>query len=135
MNQAEHEESVVKAFIVRRKRDRMLFQLANPKRRRTGLDALYDFRDLDDRFVVPVPPHQQSPESIAKALRSYGAPDSCWVISTDDSLDGREMLLDEALAAVVGHREGNLISCVPGKLAFFEGEGPEDRCILRRTPK
>jgi hypothetical protein len=132
MNQSEHEESVVKAFVVPRKRDRMLSMLANPKRRRKALDALYHFRDLDDRFVVCVPPGRQTPVGIAEALRSYGAPDHCWVISTDDSLDAREMLLDEVLAAVVGYGEGNLISCIAGKLGFFEGEGPEDRCILRR---
>lgn len=135
MNQSEHEESVVKAFVVPRKRDRMLSLLANPKRRRTALNALYHFRDLDDRFVLPLPPRHHTPEGIADALRSYGAPDRCWVISTDGSLDAREMLLDEALAAIVGYGEGNLISCVPGKLAFFEGEGPKDRCILRRAPR
>lgn len=135
MNQSEHEESLVKAFIVPRKRDRMLSLLANPKRRRTILDALYHFGDLDDRFVVPVPPRHQTPGGIADALRRFGAPDSCWAISTDASLDAPEMLLDEALTAIVGNSEGNLISCVPGKLAFFEGEGPEDRCILRVAPK
>ena len=133
MNQSEHEESLVKAFIVPRKRDRMLSLLANPRRRRTVLDALYHFGDLDDRFVVPVPCRHHTPENIAKALRDYGAPDRCWVISTDDSLDAREMLLDEVLAAIVGYGEGNLVSCVPGKLAFFEGEVPKDRYILRRA--
>ena len=132
MTQSEHEESVIKAFVVPRKRDRMLSLLANPKRRRKALNTLYHFGDLDDRFVVSVEPRQQTAEGIAEALRSYGAPDKCWVISTDDSLDAREMPLDEALAAIVGYGEGSLISCVASKLAFFEGEGPEDRCILRR---
>ena len=135
MNQSEHEESLIKAFVVPRKRDRVLSLLVNPKRRRTFLDALYHFRDLDDRYVVPVPPRHQNPEGIAEALRSYGAPASCWVISTDDSLDAREMLLDEVLASIVGYGNGNLLSCVPGKLAFFEGEGPKDRCILHRVPR
>lgn len=135
MNQSQHEESLVKAFIVTRKRDRMLSLLANPKRRRTVLEALYHLRELDERFVEPIPPNDQTPEGIAKVLRSYGAPDSCWVISTNISLDARGMLLDKALAAIVGYGGGNLISCDPGKLALFEGEGPKDRCILRRTSK
>lgn len=133
MNQSEHEESVVRAFVVSRKRDRMLSFLGNPKKRRAALDTLYHFGDLDDRFAEPIPPRHQTPAGIAEALRNHGAPNSCWVISTNDSLDAREMLLDEALAAIVGYGEGNLVSCLPGKLAFFEGEGPEDRCILRRA--
>lgn len=132
MNQSEHEESLVKTFVDSRKRDRMLWLLADAKRRRTALETLYHFHDLDDRFVVHVPPGFHTPEGIAKTLRRDGAPNNCWVISTNDSLDAREMLLDEALNAIVGYGEGNLISCVPGRLAFFEGEGPEDRCILRR---
>ncbi len=132
MNQSEHEESLVKSFVVPRKRDRIVSLLANPRRRRVVLDTLYHFGDLDDLFVVPVPPPHQNPDGIAEALRSHGAPDSCWVISTDDSLDAREMLLDEVLAAIVGYGKGTLISCVPGKLAFFEGENRGDRCILRR---
>ena len=61
MNQSEHEESVIKGFIVRRKRDRMLSLPGNPKRRRKVLDRLYHFHDLDERFVVPVPPGHQTP--------------------------------------------------------------------------
>ena len=131
MNQSEHEESLVKSFVVPRKRDRILWVLAHPKKRRTILDALYHFNDLDERFMVPVPPGFHASD-IAEALRSYGAPNSCWVMSTDDSLDAREMLLDEVLAEIVGYGQGTLISCVPGKLAFFEGENRGDRCFLRR---
>ncbi len=133
MNQSEHEESLVRAFVIPRKRERMLMLLANPKRRGTALNALYHFRDLDDRFVVPIKPCDQTPELIAEALRRFGAPDNCWVISTDDSLDASEVPLDEALAAIVGNDQGNLISCVPGKLAYFEGEWTEDPYILRRV--
>ncbi len=135
MNQSEHEEAMVKAFIVPSKRERWLYLLTNPKRRRTALDALYHFHDRDDRFVIRWPPRHDTSANRAETLRGYGAPDTCWVISTSDSLDAREMLLDEALGECIGYGEGILISCVPGKLAFFEGEGPEDRCILRRTCK
>ncbi|MEK6677184.1 MAG: hypothetical protein AABZ47_16215 [Planctomycetota bacterium] len=135
MNQSEHEASLINAFIVPQKRGRILSLLRNPKRRQTVLDEIYHFRDLDERFVVALPSHNRTPEGIAEALRRYGAPDLCWVISTNSSLDGREMLLDEALAAIVGCDHGNLVSCVAGKLAFFEGEceSPNNRFVLRRN--
>jgi len=134
MSQTQHEQALVEAFVVPRKRERLLSLLSNPRRRRTILDSLYHFDDLDDRFVEYLPPSQHSPEGIAEALRRYGAPDTAWVISTDDGLDGREMPLDEVLTRIVGCFEGTLLSCIPGKLGFFEGEGPEDRCVLRRMP-
>ena len=131
MKQIEHEKSLVRAFVVSNKRDRIMSLLASD-RRQTVLDSLYHFHDLDDRFVEAIPPSLQTPHGISETLRRYGAPNHCWVISAIASLDGREMPLDEVLERIVGFGDGTLISCVPGKLAFFEGEEPEDRCILRR---
>jgi len=37
-----------------------------------------------------------------------------------------------ALEEVMGHGMGTLLSSIPGKLAYYEGEGPSDRCILER---
>lgn len=133
MNRLEHEDGLIKAFVVSRKRDRMLSLLGNPKRRRAALDALCHFGDLDERFAESIPRGQQSPEGIAQILRAYGASDTCWVVSSDASLDQRTMLLAEALVAIVGQGEGSLISCVPGELAFYEGEDSHDRCVLRRA--
>jgi len=33
---------------------------------------------------------------------------------------------------VVGWHDGTFISCIPGKLAYFEGEGLNERYILER---
>ena len=41
--------------------------------------------------------------------------------------------LGEALDAVVGFGSGALLICVPGYLAFYEGEAPGRRRILRRS--
>ena len=43
------------------------------------------------------------------------------------------MQLTIALEAVVGYLEGSIVSCLPGRLAFFEGE--DGRFILKRDPK
>jgi hypothetical protein len=42
------------------------------------------------------------------------------------------MTLDVALDAVVGRGMGAFLSCIPGRLAFFEAEGPGERYILDR---
>lgn len=52
------------------------------------------------------------------------------MISENPQLDARRVSLDVALEQVIGHGMGTLLSCVPGALAYFEGEEPGIRCIL-----
>ena len=47
---------------------------------------------------------------------------ACWVISEDPEIDGWELDLREALEHVNGRQIGTILSCVPGKLAYFESE-------------
>ena len=61
----------------------------------------------------------------------------CYLLSTDDNLNGRELPLDEALStAVYDDRRVHLhlASCVPGRLGFYvDSERYEARWILERT--
>ncbi|MBZ5688889.1 MAG: hypothetical protein LAP86_28095 [Acidobacteriia bacterium] len=127
-----HEEELIKAFFVPTKRERYLDMVANPKKRKKFLNELYHFKALDPRCFVSIPPSQQDPEQIASILTKKGAPRSCWVTSTEAELDGKEMLLSKALKEVVGRQIGAFLSCIPGKLAYFEGEERGDRWILER---
>src|SRR4051794_34904758 len=112
---AEHEEALVRAFIIRSKQERVIELLANPKRRRDVLRTLPHFRDLDERFAVRVPRAQQSPATILELLRARGAPAACHVLSEDSKLDGRTLALAAVLDAVVARGMGTLISCIPGR--------------------
>jgi hypothetical protein len=53
-------------------------------------------------------------------------------MSESKDLDDREIELEEALDLIIGLGSGALLSCIPGRLAYFEGEGPSDRCVLYR---
>jgi hypothetical protein len=127
------EEALIRSFMVPSKQERYIGFLANPKRRAKATSALYHLRDLDPRYVVAIPGNQQSAGPIEHALRTRGAGDSCHVISTNTALDGKRLPLAEALDAVIGFGSGTLLSCVPGKLGYYEGEGPSDRCVLVRN--
>jgi hypothetical protein len=59
-----------------------------------------------------------------------GAPDTCAVIGGEN--DGKDMELLTALKQIVGYGTGTVLSCIPGKLAYFEGEVRE-RFLLVRT--
>ena len=129
----DHETGVLK-FILEPKRRRLAEQIANPKRRAKALRALAHLRDLDPRFAERIPPAQQRPSEIAALLEQRGAPRDCYVISEFGSdIDGKTMPLREALDTIVGFGMGTLISCLPGRLAYFEGEEAGERYILERT--
>jgi hypothetical protein len=124
------EEALIRTFVVKSKRNRLVELLASPKRRIDVTSTLAHFHDLDSRFVVALPSSEHDARAIERELRRRGASESCYVVSENSELDGRCMPLAEALDRVVGAGMGTLVSCVPGALAFFEGEGPSDRCIL-----
>lgn len=128
----EHEASFIKSFVLPDKQSRWLELLANPKRRHVFLHRLADDRDFDPKYRIELPPSQQNNVGVERSLRQNGAPDRCLVISEDSDIDGKEMPLGAALVEVLGNGLGTVLSCVPGKLAYYEGEGPGDRCILKR---
>ena len=130
----EHEEQFTRSFVVVAKRERYLTLLAKEKTRSKVAHGLNHTRDLDMRFATAVPPAQQNAEAIARILRSKGAPERCHVMSSDSAVDGLELELDGALAQIVGYGSGTLVSCIPGKLAYFEYEDPGMRYILERRP-
>jgi hypothetical protein len=53
-------------------------------------------------------------------------------MSSDNELDGREMDLSEALKDIIGRGQGAFVSCVPGRLAYFESEELNERYICHR---
>jgi hypothetical protein len=129
----EQEAALIRAFIIPNKRERLVELLGKPKRRSDVLRTLYDFADLDPRFVNSIPPAEDTVEGIEALLRSKGAPDLCYAISTDSDLDDRTVALREALIRIRGLGHGTLLSCVPGSLGYFEGEDIDARYVLERS--
>ena len=141
LQSAEHEEGAIRAFIQRNKQERFLEFLAHPKNRKKFTASLAHFRYFDQRFATPIPwkvnpklklweRHVQGIETIHRLLKSKGAGLTCWVISEDPEIDGRKMDLRAALEHVNGRQIGTILSCVPGKLAYFESE--DETLLLTR---
>jgi hypothetical protein len=87
---------------------------------------------LDERFTSRIPANRQTPKLIAEQLRRLGAPGTCWVVSENSRFDRTMSALDGALEVIVGQGWTSIISSIPGQLAYFEGEGPEERLLLIR---
>lgn len=136
----EHEQALIKAFVLRPKQERFLSLVASSKGREKFTAELGHFRWFDPVFAAAVPwkvdpklslwnRHKQGLDSIAQLLRSKGAGKTCWMISHRTSIDRQEMALEQALEDV-GSGMGTILSCVPGKLAYFDGE--EETLLLQR---
>ena len=65
-------------------------------------------------------------------MRSLGAPANCHVIAADRHLDAREMPLREALDAIIGRGNGAFVSCIPGRLGFYEYESMKSSYLLTK---
>ena len=119
--------------------------LAEPSKRRmaTLLDLggkrRRDVRELLDHSVQLQPlsiKHLTGKDaeagSVAATLRKLGAPPTCFVLSANSDLDGREMPLTDALDAVVAKGQGTFVSCIPGRLGFYEYEDMKSSYLLSR---
>lgn len=127
-----HEEEFVKAFIVPSKRARYLSLLESSKGRLKLIQGLDHLNDLDLRYAKLIPAGQQSINNIEMILNQHKAPAFCHVMSSNSEIDNQNMSLHKALEKTVGQGMGTVISCIPGKLAYFEGEEPNERYILER---
>jgi hypothetical protein len=126
----DHEQAVIKSFVVRDKQERLLSFVSNPKSRRKFTQELAKREVIDERFATSVPwrvdpglelwaRHSQGIGNIARLLKSKGAGQTCWVISESSRLDGVERELESILEEVVGGGNATVLSCIPGKLAYF----------------
>lgn len=133
MNQQHHESLFVKSFIQPSKHERLIDFLASPKKRRKATDSLYHLSDLKEQHIVQIQLGGLNYQQIVQLLHERGAPKTCWVISTNSAFDAKELELDFVLSEILGGSFGSVLSCIPGKLAYYEGESPNNRYILQKS--
>lgn len=133
----ELDEIIVKSFFNKTIQQRVLFELSSPKKR---LDAIKRLNHnysvtLRKEFMIEIPRPNSNPEKIAEIMKMHGAGEFCYSISWCEEIDGKELPLLMALEKAVGFGMPSIVSCIPGKLAYFEAEqeyGAPPRFILKR---
>jgi len=128
------EESFVTNFVQKARRERACFELGSESRRGRFLNRLcHDFGGVfDARYLRPLVEPEDS-VSLQKHLRNLGAKKTCHVISSNEAVDGKEILLGEAIQAVMGYGLPSILICAPDSLSYFEAEqvqGPPPRFLL-----
>jgi hypothetical protein len=133
-----HEEKLIKSFFLPERQSRYLVLLSssNSKHRLKLRAYLAHCRDIDMRFAFRVPSKQQNIDDIYMCLKEKGAPDTCYVFSENIQINNLELPLKKALEETIGLGAGTFLSCIPGKLAYYEGEEPGERyiCERKQTP-
>jgi hypothetical protein len=127
----DHASALIRAFVAPARRERYLKLLATPRGRAKVRAALAHFPDLDRRKAHLLPAVDHTPERLAERLRDLGAPPECVLLAEDPALDGCRLPLEQALRVVVGGGMGAFVSCIPGRLAYFEGEYASERYLLK----
>ena len=102
------------------------------KRRRDVRELLHHSVRLDPRFSQHLTGSDAFSGPVEAILRKRGAPSTCYVLSANSDLDGQELPLSEALDAIVGMGDGAFVSCVPGRLGFYEYEDMKSSYLLSR---
>lgn len=123
------EEAILRGFIRRERVDRWVALLKSKPRRNKLRGELAHRFEFDGRYMRALSREEDSVQGLYALLRELGAPEDCYLMS-EGGYDGSEMELLEALELVYATGTGTVISCVPGKLAYYEGE--DWRIILER---
>lgn len=130
-----HEESFAKAFIRSEKRARWAQFISNPRRRKEVLTRLDHDLPYIPELAHEVPSKQDFPGELERLLRSKGAGPTCHVIVDGLKIDGRELPLEEAIKAIFLHDSGAILSCLPGRLAYYKPASPRHGILLERLPR
>lgn len=130
-----HEEAFAKAFLPSEKRARFIQHLADPRKRREMLTHLNDDLPYMPGFAMEVPGHQDFPSELEKLLRAKGAGTICHVMADGLKVDGRELPLREALNLVCLHDRGAILSCLPGRLAYYKPASPAAGLLFERVER
>lgn len=128
----DHERGLL-VFLAEPSRRRIETLLAlGDKRRADARSLLHNAIHLDRRYAQHLAGRDAFSASVEAMLRKRGAPATCYVFAAGSNLDGRELPLGDALNAIIGTGNGAFVSCIPGRLGFYEYASMKSSYLLQR---
>ncbi|QQO07720.1 hypothetical protein [Breznakiella homolactica] len=127
------EQRIVKLYVNKAYRTRILHELETPQKRSRVLHRLcHNYTDILKSQVMNPLVVSDAKERTAVILRHGGQKENCYVLSLLKNYDGIFLPLTAAMNAVAGNGMAALIYCGNG-IAYFEAEqvqGPPPRFLL-----
>ena len=127
-----HLKLFIENFLQEGFKERYLVLVKSEKGLRKIKREISHFRKINPDLIVKIPSNKQSVGEIYNLLKQNGASQNCFVISEDCRIDGLSADLFDILSEVVGSSNGTLLSCIPGKLLYYESEDKKIRMILKK---
>lgn len=137
MRDAEQEDEFARTFIVPERRERYRLLLANPRRRSDILDRLSHNLDFIPSLARQIPGGQHNAEGVVGLLNDRGVRDSdpVYVISDGPDLDAQTLPMRQAVRLALDFDFGSVICCLPGRLAYYRPEAPENGYLLEKPAR
>lgn len=126
----EHELLLIKSFVIKDRQERYLNLIATEKGRKKFRTYIGHFKDLNSKCCIPLNSLQSHIE-LQDLLKSEGASDVCYVISENSKYDLRTLPIMDATKQLFNSGIAFFLSCIPGKLVYYEGEDANQRVILK----
>ncbi|RSK32384.1 hypothetical protein [Hymenobacter metallilatus] len=119
----ELETSFISKYIVKAKRQRYLSFINNPKHRKKFLEMLYHGQDIDKDKLRRL----HSSLDIEVILQNL-CNAACYIISSDSTIDGQEMAVDDVFKNIIGRTEGTVV-LFDKEIVYYYGEPPYNEYI------
>ena len=126
-NQLDIETKVIQRFVVSAKRERYLGFIRTLKSRHKFTSDLGHFKHLQNGLFENVTGNVE--EIILGKIKQLGSLNDCYLISESPILDQKRLPIDVALSETIGSGMGTLIVFGDAEIVYYEGEGPNERCI------
>jgi len=118
-----------KAFVIKQRQDRYVNLVATDKGRKKLRSYIAHFEDIEGKHATPLRALQTSQELI-DLLKSKRAPSTCYIIAENSQYDMKTLPLNDAINQLFNSGIAFFLSCIPGKLAYYESENSSERLLL-----
>jgi len=125
-----HETLFISAFIIKEKKERYLNLLSSKKGRAKFRLKLPHLQDINKTYLHKIAPNEQNIAHILNQLRSYNSPPNCHIMAEHSKYDQKTMQIEDALQTLFASGISYIISCIPGKLLYYEGENINERYMI-----
>ena len=127
----QHEELLIKSFVIKERQERYLNLIATEKGRKKFRTYVAHFKDLNITYCLPLNKLRTHSEFLS-LLKSEKAFDPCYIISENSNYDMKFLSLLNATQNLFNSGIAYFLSFIPGKLAYYEGEEPDQKFLLRK---
>jgi len=126
----DHELLLIKAFVIKERQQRYINLVTTAKGRKKFRSYISHFNDLNANYCIPL--HSfQTHSQLYDRLRSEGSLDMIYIIAANSQYDMQSLSLLDATKQLFSSDISYFISCIPGKLAYYEGEEKNQRYLLK----